>query len=344
MGYLHSRREQIIHRDLKSLNVLITEGMDCKVADFGLTVMREATTGAANNTQVKNQRSDTNHSLFSNSGADFFGIEGTAQYMAPEVMEGGRYNHKVDVYSFGILLTELLTRKMPFKDLYSGFDFVDAVIDRAERPTIPFWASTTASVTNVIVSGGEVDDDGISSATASAHASPSELGDLVMKCTNRDPSSRPDFKQIIIKLEQLKSLPEEELFLKFDLPRIRELMDLGDVDDLINVAEELCELSNLLLYKDEDISSQHHNGANSSTSTTTTKMLNSKKSYFVKFLQNSNLLQCILNRIAYGRASKLLEKGKFVLALCLTFLFVGEEVVRNLRSSSCLATLLRTEV
>jgi len=56
------------------------------------------------------------------------------------VMEGSKYNHKVDVYSYGILLTELLTRHMPFADNFAGFEFVDAVLDRAERPSIPRWA------------------------------------------------------------------------------------------------------------------------------------------------------------------------------------------------------------
>ena len=54
VGYLHSRKEQIIHRDLKSLNVLITDGYEAKVADFGLTVMREA---AANRARAESRAS-----------------------------------------------------------------------------------------------------------------------------------------------------------------------------------------------------------------------------------------------------------------------------------------------
>jgi len=46
------------------------------------------------------------------------GVIGTPEWMAPEVMEGQSYTEKIDVYSFGILLTELVTRQMPFHDMY----------------------------------------------------------------------------------------------------------------------------------------------------------------------------------------------------------------------------------
>lgn len=121
MSYLHGRPKQIIHRDLKSMNVLITQAWQAKVADFGLTIVR--------------RKSD----LYEDEGGHF-GIQGTPQWMAPEVMEGNRYNGKVDVYSFGIVLTEIITRKMPFADRYKKFDFVDAVLE-GETPTIPVWAS-----------------------------------------------------------------------------------------------------------------------------------------------------------------------------------------------------------
>jgi serine/threonine protein kinase len=77
--------------------------------------MREA---AASRVRAESRQSGVSSAA---GGGDFFGTEGTAQWMAPEVMEGSRYNHKVDVYSFGILLTELLTRHMPFADNFAGF-------------------------------------------------------------------------------------------------------------------------------------------------------------------------------------------------------------------------------
>lgn len=289
MCYLHSRKERIIHRDLKSLNVLITQGYNAKVADFGLTVMREA---AARQTVrldsgPKHHR-DTTGSLFSNSGADFFGTEGTAQWMAPEVMEGARYNHKVDVYSYGILITELLTRKMPFKDLYGGFDFVDAVLDRAERPTIPYWTKQNnqniALPSNLLVEE-ELDDH----TSEHSEINPTELGNLMIKCTNRDPQLRPDFSQIIGVLERLIERNSDfDLFQKFDLPRIRESLELGDYDDVCHTSKELYDITRELL-----------SGGRSEE----------EKLIVRKFIAQTNVIPSCCIRIGYGKASKVVERG-----------------------------------
>lgn len=79
----------------------------------------------------------------------FYGTEGTLQWMAPEVMSGGKYNSRVDMcvlerrltcsYSYGILLTELLARIVPFSDTYADFDFINDVIEHNQLPTIPKW-------------------------------------------------------------------------------------------------------------------------------------------------------------------------------------------------------------
>jgi serine/threonine protein kinase len=62
--------------------------------------------------------------------------------MAPEVLEGQRYNGSVDVYSFGIVLCELVGRILPYSDVYRRFDFVDAVLEEGAMPTIPKWCGS----------------------------------------------------------------------------------------------------------------------------------------------------------------------------------------------------------
>ncbi len=130
MNYLHSLQQKIIHRDLKSHNVLVTKGFQVKVADFGLTYVGE-----------KQSQAD--------SEAGNFGVIGTPEWMAPEVMEGQAYSEKVDVYSFGlflsclqgnpffsllldstvgILLTEMVSRQMPFRDLYALLIFFNEYV------------------------------------------------------------------------------------------------------------------------------------------------------------------------------------------------------------------------
>jgi serine/threonine protein kinase len=61
---------------------------------------------------------------------------GTIVNTAPEVLTGDRYTEKVDVYSYGVLLWELLTRKAPFADM-SYFEIVTRVVSKKERLPIP---------------------------------------------------------------------------------------------------------------------------------------------------------------------------------------------------------------
>ncbi|KAJ0398863.1 hypothetical protein P43SY_010154 [Pythium insidiosum] len=86
--YLHSQRPPVIHRDLKASNVLLGASWNAKLTDFG--VSREA-------------------------GDDAMTAEiGTVAWIAPEVLLGGRYSEKADVYSLGVLLSELDTCEKPF--------------------------------------------------------------------------------------------------------------------------------------------------------------------------------------------------------------------------------------
>ncbi|XP_033996158.1 ribosomal protein S6 kinase-related protein [Trematomus bernacchii] len=86
LGFLHDFG--IIHRDLKMENILLTDNGHIRLADFGLSRRLEG-------------------------GGRAFTICGTIQYMAPEVLSGGPYNHAADWWSLGILLFSLVTGKFP---------------------------------------------------------------------------------------------------------------------------------------------------------------------------------------------------------------------------------------
>lgn len=90
MQYLHS--QGILHRDLKSENLLLGEDMSVKVADFGISCL-ESQCGSAK------------------------GFTGTYRWMAPEMIKEKHHTKKVDVYSFGIVLWELLTALTPFDNM-----------------------------------------------------------------------------------------------------------------------------------------------------------------------------------------------------------------------------------
>ncbi|XVE81653.1 hypothetical protein DITRI_Ditri15bG0082500 [Diplodiscus trichospermus] len=110
LSYLHSRK--IVHRDVKSENMLLDAHRNLKIADFGVARV-----------EAQNPR-------------DMTGETGTLGYMAPEVLDGKPYNRRCDVYSFGICLWEIYCCDMPYPDL-SFVDVSSAVVRQNLRPEIP---------------------------------------------------------------------------------------------------------------------------------------------------------------------------------------------------------------
>jgi serine/threonine-protein kinase len=96
----------VVHRDLKPANVKITPDGQVKVLDFGLAkaVETEATSGSAAN-------SPTLSMMATQAGL----ILGTAAYMSPEQAKGFPADHRSDVFSFGVVMAEMLTGRQPFR-------------------------------------------------------------------------------------------------------------------------------------------------------------------------------------------------------------------------------------
>ena len=142
LEYLHGKA--ILHRDMKSLNVLLDKNYHAKICDFGLV-------------RVRNKVPMT-------------GMIGTIQWMAPEVlMSAPFYDDKVDVYSFGIFLWELLTNQVPYKEMNPA-QIIKKVVELGERPPIPSDC-------------------------------PPKLSNLIQKCWASDPKERPPMVQVVINLQ-----------------------------------------------------------------------------------------------------------------------------------------------
>lgn len=149
MHFLHTAfPAPLIHRDLKSLNLLLSKSWTLKVSDFGL-------------------------SRFRRKGVHEGVPCGTTQWMAPEVIQGKDYDESADVYSFGVNLWELATRRVPWE----GNSEVKKTVVGGGRPLLD---------TNVLDRG-----------------CPESLIRLIGRCWAQNAEDRPDFGTIVTELKAI---------------------------------------------------------------------------------------------------------------------------------------------
>ena len=137
MSFLHSK--EIAHLDLKSSNVLLSDGMEALICDFGTSRKLEKTTNLSEEA-------------------------GTRRWMAPEIARGALLNRACDVYSFAMVLWELVEHRIPFFEEKEEMQ-VSIKAMNGERPSIgKTW--------------------------------PEYLADLVQVCWDDNPQKRPTFMDI----------------------------------------------------------------------------------------------------------------------------------------------------
>uniref|UniRef100_A0A3P8QC28 Mitogen-activated protein kinase kinase kinase 12 n=1 Tax=Astatotilapia calliptera TaxID=8154 RepID=A0A3P8QC28_ASTCA len=157
MNYLHLHK--IIHRDLKSPNILITYDDAVKISDFG----------------TSKELSDKSTKM---------SFAGTVAWMAPEVIRNEPVSEKVDIWSFGVVLWEMLTGEVPYKDVDSS-----AII----------WGVGNNSLQLPV-----------------PDSCPESFKLLLRQCWNCKPRNRPSFRQILLHLDiasaDILSTPQETYF------------------------------------------------------------------------------------------------------------------------------------
>ncbi|KAI3692585.1 hypothetical protein L6452_32403 [Arctium lappa] len=150
MNYLHTSNPIIVHRDLKTPNLLVDKNWVVKVCDFGMSRMK--------------------HNTFLSSKS----TAGTPEWMAPEVLRNEPSNEKCDVYSFGVILWELATLRIPWTEMNS-MQVVGAVGFQFRHLDIP------ENLDPVVAR-------------------------IISDCWHTEPESRPSFKEIIARLRSLGHL------------------------------------------------------------------------------------------------------------------------------------------
>ncbi|GAM26893.1 hypothetical protein SAMD00019534_100680 [Acytostelium subglobosum LB1] len=156
MYFLHSRKPMIIHCDLKSANILIggqsLDTLVAKVSDFGLSVRQF-------DKEVKGRK------------------VWNWRWLAPEVIKNVQYTEKIDIYSYGMVIWELITREIPFEEYFEEYKWNSVIEDKVThglRPTIP-------------------------------KECPEQFANLIQDCWQEDPRRRPSFEDIITQLQQMQS-------------------------------------------------------------------------------------------------------------------------------------------
>ncbi|XWS30665.1 hypothetical protein CRYUN_Cryun23aG0005100 [Craigia yunnanensis] len=159
VAYLHSKGPEISHGNIKSSNILLTTSYEARVSDFGLAQL-------AGPTSTPNR------------------VDG---YRAPEVTDAHKVSQKADVYSFGILLLELLTGKAPTHALLNE-----------EGVDLPRWVQSkvgeewTAEVFDLeLLRYQNVEEDMV------------QLLQLAINCTAQYPDKRPSMAEVTSQIEEL---------------------------------------------------------------------------------------------------------------------------------------------
>jgi tetratricopeptide (TPR) repeat protein/predicted Ser/Thr protein kinase len=134
-GLNAAHKKEIVHRDVKSDNIMITPEGQVKITDFGLAKLKGAT-------KITDARSTL----------------GTAAYMSPEQASGEEIDSRSDIFSFGVVLYELITGRLPFKGEHHAA-IIYAILNETPEPLIRYRANVPEALQRIVEKALEKDKE-----------------------------------------------------------------------------------------------------------------------------------------------------------------------------------------
>ncbi|KAF5776014.1 putative phospholipase D, protein kinase RLK-Pelle-LRR-I-1 family [Helianthus annuus] len=224
INYLHTPMEgkpRIIHRDIKSDNILLDENMTAKLADFGLSKFH-------------------NMKQFASTVCTKM-LAGTEVYMDPEFMTTGKYKRKSDIYSFGVVLFEVLSGSLAYDRVY--LDENDMGLAPVVRQHYKEGTLKELMDPKII----EEDDDRIFTLNRGPNQDSFDaFSKIAFKCLAETQADRPTMEEVIMELKNALNLQGESMVLS----RFR----LGDINLATKDFAETCCIGldpNSMVYKAE---------------------------------------------------------------------------------------------
>ena len=166
-GLARAHEKSIVHRDLKPGNIMLTEDEHIKIIDFGLAKLIEPIGGTDSLEPTAVRQTESGK------------IMGTTSYMSPEQARGKKLDHRSDIFSFGIVLFEMITGQLPFQGP-SGVETLNAIL---KEPTPPLETDVARHEAGLF----------------------SELERIVRRCLAKDPDERyQTTKDLLSELKRLR--------------------------------------------------------------------------------------------------------------------------------------------
>jgi len=125
-GLKAAHASKIIHRDIKSANVIVTNVGGAKITDFGLARIQD---------QTRLTQSET--------------TMGTAPYMSPEQVRGGEVDHQTDIWSLGVVLYEMLAGRLPFRGANDAA-VINSILNEEPKPLSSIRPDTPVAVDQIV--------------------------------------------------------------------------------------------------------------------------------------------------------------------------------------------------